>query len=128
MTGPPAGALNSRARVQSGLADAASASCPGGGHSFRACSHTRTLKEHTNGKHKGQVRFSNDGLNVKQLLLRQRHQPVTGGDHRAETGGALLWNLDAGQLRRAVENLGLSLENTFTCKHTLDINRVCSII
>lgn len=47
MTGPPAGAQRSLAPVQSGLADAASASCPGGGHSFHAYSHTHTLKQHT---------------------------------------------------------------------------------
>lgn len=124
MTGQPVGALNSRARVQSGLADAASASCPGGGHSFHACSHTHTLKEHTNRKHKDQNRFSNDAFNIKIATYETKSSVVTGGHHRAETGGALLWNLDAGQLSRAVENLGLSLESTFIYKHTVDINRV----
>lgn len=50
MTGPPAGGQHSLAPGQSGLADAASASCPGGGHSFHAYSHTHTLKQHTNRK------------------------------------------------------------------------------
>lgn len=47
MTGPPAGAQHSLALVQSGLADAASASCPGGDHSFHAYSHTHTHSSHT---------------------------------------------------------------------------------
>lgn len=48
MTGPPAGAQHSLALVQSGLADAASASYPGGDHSFHAYSHTHTLEQHRN--------------------------------------------------------------------------------
>lgn len=48
MTGPLAGAQRSLAPGQSGLADAASASCPGGDHSFRAYSRTHTLEEHKN--------------------------------------------------------------------------------
>lgn len=60
MTGPPAGAQRSLALGQSGLADAASASCPGGDHSFHACSHRHTLEQHKT--HSEQMRCSNDSF------------------------------------------------------------------
>lgn len=44
MTGPLVGARRSLAPAQSGPEDAASASCPSGGRSSRAYSHTRTLR------------------------------------------------------------------------------------
>ena len=46
MIGLLVGAQSSQAPGQSGLADAASAFCPGGDRSSHACSHTRTLKQH----------------------------------------------------------------------------------
>lgn len=50
MTGPPAAAQCSLAPGQSGLADAASAFCPGGDRSFHAYSCTHTLEQHTKNK------------------------------------------------------------------------------
>lgn len=50
-TGPPAAARHSLVPGQSGLADAASASCPGGARSSHACSHTHTLQKTTDSKH-----------------------------------------------------------------------------
>lgn len=70
MTGPPAGAQCSLALGQSGLADAASASCPGGDHSFRAYSHTHTLEPHKT--HREQMRYSNDSFNCVMANYRKQ--------------------------------------------------------
>lgn len=49
----------------------------------------------------------------KQALI------VTCWNNRVVAWRTFLWNLDAGQLCRVLENLGLSLKNTFICRHAL---------
>lgn len=126
MTGPPAGAQSSLAQGQSGLADAAFASCPGGDHSFHAYSRRHTLEQHTH-THTGHslntsdslmISFSNNLLMVegsrKSFISLPWPLILTCWHHRVEAGGAFLWNLNGGQLCCALKNLWLSLVDTYS--------------